>query len=201
MVFSLINISTPTSILRTPFFSPSNNFLVNFNVLGFFFSKLRLAFRFSCHRFLSFTSDNFFLTDSRSSGVSLSRFLKSLCSTLSRPFSLCIQLAVRMVFPFWTSAAPKGSNHTACTILVKESIFTPIDPFKLFRRMKDLSSSRGLQSIVICSRLFNANCTLFHTGCGRLTKKVILSIVVILLTLVPFTSIYLSLIEIYVIVD
>ena len=67
--------------------------------------------------------------------------------------------------------------------------------------MKDLSSSRGLQSIVICSRLFNANCTLFHTGCGRLTKKVILSIVVILLTLVPFTSIYLSLIEIYVVVD
>ena len=85
-------------ILRTPFFCPSNNFLVNLNV--FFCSKLHLAFRFFCRRFLAKTwifpliSDNCFFTNSRSFGISLSRFLRSLCSTLSRPFSRSLLLAV-----------------------------------------------------------------------------------------------------------
>ena len=108
-------------ILRTPFFSPSNNFLVNLNR---FFSKLRLAFCFFCQRFLAFsalamtrifslTSDNCFFTNSRSFGISLSHFLRSLCSTLSWPFSHCLLLAVRVFFPFWMCSAPKCLRQTA----------------------------------------------------------------------------------------
>ena len=141
---------SPFGILRTPFFSPSKNFLENLNR---FFSKLDLAFRFFCRRFLPFsalamtrifslTSDNCFFINSRSFGISLIRFLRSLCSTLSQPFSRCLLLAVRMSFSFWTSSAPKCSRQTAGIVLVKECSFTPIDPLKLFRRIKDTSSSR-----------------------------------------------------------
>ena len=142
------------SILRAPFFSPSNNFLVNLNGFFFFFSKLRLAFRFFCRHFLAYstlamtrifslTSDNCFFTNSRTFGISLSRFLRSRCSTQSRPFSCCLPLSVRMFFfPFWTPSAPKCSRQTVWIVLVKECSFPPIDPLKLFRRMKDNSSLR-----------------------------------------------------------
>ena len=136
-------------VLRTPFSPPRT---ISLWSQTFYFSKLRLVFRFFYHcflaisafamtRILSFTLDNCFFTDSRSSGIFLSPFLKSLCSTVSRPFFLYLLLTVCIVFHFWTSAAPKWSRQTACIILVKERNFTQIDPFKLFRRMKDNSLS------------------------------------------------------------
>ena len=88
-------------------------------------------------RILSFTLDNCFFTIPQSSGISLSVY-----SIINWLFSLCFLLAVHMVFPFWMSAAPKWSRHTACIFLVNGCIFTLIDPFKLFRRMKNNFSSR-----------------------------------------------------------
>ena len=170
------------------------------------FSKLRLAFRFSCHCFfafsalamtsiLSFTSDYLFFcffSDPQSSGISQIRFIRSFCSTLKRPLSLSLSLSlsllfgVRMVFPFWTSAVPKWSRDMYN--------FSERMQFHSERSLQAVSENKrqlfieGLPSIVICLRPINVNCILFHTRCGWLTNKVTLSTVVIFLTLVPFHS-------------
>ena len=104
--------------IKDPVFLSLKQFLGEFKL---FFSKLHLAFRFVffgffffgffffCRRFLAFSalamtrifsliSDNCFFTNSRSFGIYLSRFLRSLYSNLSRPFSRCLLLAVGMFF-------------------------------------------------------------------------------------------------------
>ena len=166
------------SILRTSFFSPSNNFLVNLN--GFFF-KLHLAFCFFCQRFLAFsalamtrifslTSDNCFFTNSHSFGISLSRFLRSLCSTLSWPFLTVFYWLFICFFSFLDVFSSKMLKAN-CINSFSERMYFHSD-----RSSQPVLENKGhlfiedLPSIIIRFRPINVNCIPFHTEYIRVTK-------------------------------
>ena len=132
--------------LRTPFFPPQTIFsefkwaLIESASSFSFLNRSFLAFSArDMTRIFSFIFDNCCFIKVLSPGTSLSCFFRRLCSNLSWPFSLCLLFAV-LLWLCWSSD-PKCSNHTVCTIFVKECNYTSIDPFRLVRKMKDNSSS------------------------------------------------------------
>ena len=142
---------SPFGILRTPFFSPSKNFLENLNR---FFFEIAPSFSFLLSTlpsvFCSCNDKDLFLNFGQLLLHKLTLIWHFFQPLLKKPllyskpalFSLSSIGCSYVFFSFWTSSAPKCSRQTAGIVLVKECSFTPIDPLKLFRRIKDTSSSR-----------------------------------------------------------